>query len=92
MLDGPTDPRHGTLSGYTRHKCHCERCRAAKAAAETRRARAMTIEQRRAIDARRTPRAPTDADKARAKSYIDRRQVDTRDPSSFARSGSACTD
>ncbi len=78
MLDGPTDPRHGTLSGYNRHKCRCERCRAAKAAAEVRRRRAMTIEQRRAIAARRTPRAPTDASKARTKDYIDRRQVDTR--------------
>ncbi|WP_440717537.1 hypothetical protein [Gordonia oryzae] len=78
MLDGPSDPRHGTLSGYNSHKCHCERRRAAKAAAETRRRRAMTVEQRRAIDARRTPRTPSDASKARTKDYIDRRQIDTR--------------
>ena len=77
MLYGPDDPRHGTLTGYNRHKCHCVRCRAAKSAAERRRRQAMPIEQRRAIEAARLPRPRTPADKARTRNYIERRQQST---------------
>lgn len=31
MRDDPTDPRHGSVNGYTNHGCRCERCRAAEA-------------------------------------------------------------
>lgn len=27
--DDPTDPRHGKVIGYTKHKCKCDRCKAA---------------------------------------------------------------
>lgn len=77
MLDGPDDPRHGTLNGYNRHKCHCVRCREAKSAAERRRRQAMPKEQRRAIEAARPARPRTAADKERARSYIERRQQST---------------
>jgi hypothetical protein len=26
----PDDPRHGTLNGYTTHKCRCELCKKAQ--------------------------------------------------------------
>jgi hypothetical protein len=29
LLTDPTDPRHGTINGYTNHSCRCELCRAA---------------------------------------------------------------
>lgn len=26
-LNGPDDPRHGTLNGYSNHRCRCEACK-----------------------------------------------------------------
>jgi hypothetical protein len=30
MLNGPDDPRHGTVNGYNNHRCRCDRCREAQ--------------------------------------------------------------
>lgn len=49
-LTGPEDPRHGRVSTYVYHRCRCDRCSAARRAAE---------------DARAAARAPLAADDPR---------------------------
>lgn len=56
-LTGPDDPRHGSPSTYAYHRCRCERCNAANAAADKARAEA------------REPLAPDDPRHGTSKGY-----------------------